>query len=86
MRQKACEADFFVFARDRDFLCLVFGSSIVSPHLSSQDINSYSILVGNFLVPGILCSKTFLLGQTRKKGVMKSLFVSAANFFQKQLQ
>ena len=57
-------------------------------------------LVGNFSIPGILGSKTFLLGQPRKKVVIKSLFVSAdnflvpaanffvpaANFFQKQLQ
>ena len=66
-----------------------------------QGYNYYiSILVDDILIPGILCSKTFLLGQPRKKVVIKSLFVSAdnflvpaanffvpaANFFQKQLQ
>ena len=58
----------------------------------------FYILVGFFLIPGIL--KTFLLGQPRRKVVIKSLFVSAdhflvpaanffvpaANFFQQQLQ
>ena len=41
MRQKVFEAVIFVFSRDLDFLCLVFDSSVVSPDLSSQDINSY---------------------------------------------